>query len=109
MLFQEGSIVNWKNFKRTFFGEGGSLENKPHLVSWHKFVSQKRKEGGLGIQNLSILNKALLGKWSGRFMSEGETLWKKEIIGKNGVEEAGWCSLETRKGHGIGLWKAIRK
>ena len=42
-------------------------------------------------------------------MSEGETLWKKEIIGKNGVEEAGWCSLETRKGHGIGLWKAIRK
>ena len=53
-----------EKFKRTFFGEGGFLENKPHLVSWHKFVSQKRKEGGLGIQNLSILNKALLGKWS---------------------------------------------
>ena len=42
-------------------------------------------------------------------MSKGETLWKKEIIGKNGVEEAGWCSLEIRKGYGIELWKAIRK
>ena len=39
----------------------GSLENKPHLVSWHK-VCKLRVEGGLGIHNLSILNKALLGK-----------------------------------------------
>ena len=63
----------------------------------------------LGIWNLSILNKALLGKWSWRFMSEGEPLWNKVIIGKYGVEEGGRCSLEAREGYGVGLWKAIRK
>ena len=42
-------------------------------------------------------------------MLEGEPLWRKVIIGKYGVEEGGWCSLEARKGYGMGLWKAIRK
>ena len=85
-----------------------SLENKPHLVSWHK-ICKPKAEGELGIWNLSILNKTLLGKWSWRFMSEGEPLWKKVIFSKCEVEEGGWCSMEVREGNGVGLWKAIRK
>ena len=97
-----------EKLQRDFLWGRGSLENKLHLVSWRK-VCKPRVEGGPDIQNLSILNKALLGKWSWRFMSEGEPLWKKVIIGKYGVEERGWCSLEARDSYGIGLWKAIRK
>ena len=97
-----------EKLQRDFLWGGGSLENKLHLVSWRK-VCKPRVEGGPDIQNLSILNKALLGKWSWRFISEGEPLWKKVIIGKYGVEERGWCSLEARDIYGIGLWKAIRK
>ena len=64
------------------------------------------KEGGLGIQNLLILNKALLGKWCWRFASKMEPLWKQVIIGKFEVEEGGRCSLEARDRE---LWKGIRK
>ena len=77
-------------------------------MSWHKVCKQRAKRG-LGIQNLSILNKALLGKSSWGIMSKGEPFWKKVIIGKYGVEEGGWWSLEVREGYGVGLWKAIRK
>ena len=37
------------------------------------------------------LNKALLGKWSLRFIVERVSLWKQVIIDKFGVEEGGWC------------------
>ena len=77
---------------------GGSLENKPHLMSWLK-VCKPKVEGGLDIHNISVLNKVLFVRWSWRLTSKGKPLWKKVIIGKYGVEEGGWCSLEVREGH----------
>ena len=49
--------------QRDFLWGGGALNHKPHLVNWSVCCMEKLK-GGLGIKNLSILNKALLGKWS---------------------------------------------
>ena len=37
-----------------------------------------------------MLNKALLCKWSWRFVEDREALWKQVIIGKYEVEEGGW-------------------
>lgn len=54
-----------------------------------------------------MLNKTFLGKQSDNFISKGEPLWKQVIIGKFGVEEGGWWSLEVREGYNIGLWKAL--
>ena len=31
------------------------------------------------------------------------------IRGKYGKEQGDWCSKEVRGGHGMGLWKAIRR
>ncbi|RVX21483.1 hypothetical protein CK203_002060 [Vitis vinifera] len=62
-----------------------------------------------GIRGLVALNKALLGKWSRRFVVERDFLWKQVIIDKFGVEEGGWCLREVRGGYGVGVWKAIRK
>lgn len=42
--------------------EGGALEKKPHLVNWI-IVGLGKQDVGLGIQHLSMLNKALLGEW----------------------------------------------
>ena len=42
---------------------GGLLECKPLLVKWSMVCLDKRS-GGLGVKNLSSLNKALLSKWS---------------------------------------------
>ena len=57
-------------------------------MNW-SLVSLDKRDGGLWIRKLSTLNKALLGKWSRRFTSENDALWKLVIIGKYGEEEGG--------------------
>ena len=49
--------------ERDFLWEGGNLERRPHLVKGFIACSDKQK-GGFGVRNLTILNKALMGKWS---------------------------------------------
>ena len=53
---------------------GGALEKKPHLVRW-SLVCLEKSNGGLGVKCPSILNKALLCKWSWRFAIERERLF----------------------------------
>ena len=50
-------------------------------------VCLERKKGGLGVRNLALMNKALLGKWNWRFAIDSEALWKQVISHKYGVEE----------------------
>ena len=65
--------------------------------------------GGLGIRNLSILNRALLCKWSWRYAVERDLYWKLIISSKYEVERGGWSTCGAREGHGVGLWKEISK
>ena len=85
---------------------GGALEKRPNLVKWVVVCSHKKK-GGLGIRNLSILNRAPLCKWSWRFAVERESLWKLIISRKFGEKDGGWSSCEVREGFGVGFWKDI--
>ncbi|KAL6322332.1 hypothetical protein AAG906_007885 [Vitis piasezkii] len=94
---EERVAARLEKIQRDFLWEGGGLVNKPHLVKRSIFCMEKQK-GGLGFRSLPLFNKALLGKWSWRFVKERDTLWKLVIIGKYGV-----------KGRfGLGVWKAIR-
>ncbi|RVX18713.1 putative ribonuclease H protein [Vitis vinifera] len=97
-----------EKIQRDFLWGGGALEQRPHLVRWN-LVCLERKKGGLGVRNLALMNKALLGKWNWRFAIESEALWKQAINHKYGVEEEGWCTRAVSGRHGVGLWKAIRK
>jgi hypothetical protein len=83
-------------------------EFKYHLVSWSK-VCYPISEGGLGIRNLRIFNKALLGKWLWRYAYEREASWKSVVDAKYGSTRAGWCSLDPPGSHSVGIWKNIRK
>jgi len=57
------SVANCiEKFHLDFLWGGLGEEFKYHLVSWSK-VCSTNFEGGLGIQNLRIFNRALLGKW----------------------------------------------
>ncbi|KAL6343127.1 hypothetical protein AAG906_019670 [Vitis piasezkii] len=96
-----------EKIQRDFLWGGENLERKPHLVRW-EVVCLSKKKGGLGVKNLSILNKALLAKWNWRFANEREALWNQVIRGKYGEERGGWSSREVREAHGLGLWKGIR-
>ena len=68
----------------------------------------EKQKGGLGFRSLSLFNKALLGKWSWRFVRERYPIWKQVIIGKYGLQEGAWCTKEVRGMFGVGVWKAIR-
>ena len=97
-----------EKIQRDFLWGGGALEKRPHLVKWAVVCSHKTK-GGLGIRNLSILNRALLCKWSWRFAVEGDSYWKLIISMKFGIERGGWRTRGVREGYGVGLLKEISK
>ena len=96
-----------EKIQRDFLWGGGASQSKPHLVNWC-IVCMEKKDGGLGIRNLSRLNKAFLGKWCWRFASEQDSLWKQVIVRKFGEEDGHWCPGDSRESHGVGLWKVIR-
>lgn len=59
-------------FRRFLWGGKGE-EMKLAWVSWDKICSPMR-EGGLGVKNLGMFNKALLGKWVWRFFKDKDNL-----------------------------------
>ncbi|RVX07973.1 putative ribonuclease H protein [Vitis vinifera] len=95
--FQISQTEIRKNPKGLPLGWGNS-ERKPHLVRW-ELVCLSKKNGGLGVKCLSILNKALLAKWDWRFANEREALWNQvirgsmeKIEGEEGeILEDRWC------------------
>ncbi|KAJ9680532.1 hypothetical protein PVL29_019761 [Vitis rotundifolia] len=97
-----------EKIQRDFLWEGGALEKKPHLIKWGIVCSHKKK-GGLGIRDLTTLNRALLCKWSWRFAVERDSYWKLIIGTKFGVVRGGWSTCGGREGFGVGLWKEISK
>jgi hypothetical protein len=64
-----------------FLWGGIGEEFKYHLVSWST-VCSPISEGGLGIRNLRIFNKTLLGKWLWRYVHEREALRRLVVDAK---------------------------
>jgi hypothetical protein len=56
-----------------FLWGGMGEEFKFHLVSFTKLCSLI-SEGGLGVRNLLIFNRALMGKWLWRYVHEKEAI-----------------------------------
>ncbi|RVW95073.1 putative ribonuclease H protein [Vitis vinifera] len=85
-----------EKLQRDFLWGGTNGGTKSHLVKWEAVCVEKEK-GGLGLRKITILNKALLGKWIWRFACAKEEFWKKVLEAKYGKEEFGW---RTRKANG---------
>ncbi|RVW95820.1 Glycogen phosphorylase 1 [Vitis vinifera] len=82
--------------------------SKNHLVKWEAVCADKEK-GGLGLRKITLLNKALLGKWIWRFTCAKEEFWKKVLEAKYGKEEFGWRTRKANGAVGVGVWKEILK
>ena len=89
------------------FGLLANLE-RTHNVNWET-VCLNREKGGLGVQRLCLLNRALLGKWLWNFAIETEAPWRVFISLKFGTKTGGWFTKEVRRSYGIRLWKEILK
>lgn len=64
-------------FRKRFFWQEDQGIRKYHLVNWQEICSPK-DQGGLGILDLDIMNKAMLGKWLWKL--ETEKGWWQEIL-----------------------------
>ncbi|RVW57156.1 LINE-1 reverse transcriptase-like [Vitis vinifera] len=93
--------------KRFFVGPS-QWGSKIHLVKWEAVCTDKEK-GGLGLRKITLLNKALLGKWIWRFACAKEELWKKVLEAKYEKEELGWRTRKANGAFGVGVWKEILK
>ena len=72
------------------------LVKKLHLVNW-SIVCLDKSRVGLGIKNISMLNKSFLGTWCLRFVVERDRSWRQVISAKFGEKMGGWCSHEGRE------------
>uniref|UniRef100_A0A2N9H1T5 Reverse transcriptase domain-containing protein n=1 Tax=Fagus sylvatica TaxID=28930 RepID=A0A2N9H1T5_FAGSY len=67
------------------------------------------QSGGLGIRNVAVFNKALLGKWLWRYATKPMSLWRRVVDSKYGSQWGGWCSNHSTEPYGISLWNHICK
>ena len=84
------------------------MDKNPHLVKWST-VCENKRNGGLGVRDLSILNRALLCKLIWRFANEKNALWRNVISWKFGEDRGDWVSCAFRGAFGTSVWKEIRK
>lgn len=75
------------------------------LLKWNKVCKPKR-EGGLGIRPLKLMNAALLGKWLWRLGDDCDGLWKQILMAKHDILRDGWDPQFPKPRHS-GTWRGI--
>lgn len=66
------------------WGDGLEGSQKIAWVSWSP-ICRPKEDGGLGVKDLEVFNRALLGKWRWRLMIEDNSLWVK-VLAENIIE-----------------------
>jgi hypothetical protein len=62
------------------------------LTKWN-VVCRPKDQGGLGIHDLELKNKALLGKWLARFLTEDgvwQNLLRRKYVGSKAISQVSW-------------------
>lgn len=96
-----------EQMQRDFLWEGGGSKND-HLLSWNEVCKPKSMGGGgLGIENITLKNKFLLGKWIWRFTLEESSLWHSLILCKYGSNKNEWDSKPNPPSRASVIWKCI--
>jgi hypothetical protein len=79
-------------------------KHKYRLARWNVLCHPK-EHGGLGIQDLQVKNRALLGKWLSKLLTENDiwqTLIRRKYIGSNALSQVYWKSGDSH------FWAGLR-
>jgi hypothetical protein len=101
----------WKNLvrlQRRFLWGGAAGNSKINWVRWQD-VCRSKREGGLGVKDLRIMNISLLTKWKWRLLTEGESIWKNVLKEKysGGERGVGWVSRSLASNIASSWWNDL--
>jgi hypothetical protein len=101
----------WKEvvkIQRKFLWGGLSKKNKTCWVKWED-VCKPKKEGGLGVRDLRLVNASLLAKWRWKLLCNNNDMWKDVVIAKYGREVMGkpYQGLDVYPRHSSRWWMDI--
>ncbi|CAN1807424.1 Putative ribonuclease H protein At1g65750 [Linum perenne] len=97
-------IMKLEGLQKRFLWSGTSDSKKLHWINWDTIKCHKNN-GGLGVQDLRILNEALLCKWSWRYATERAAWWRGLITTKCGTGPSEWYSSWNFASSGCSMWK----
>ncbi|CAN1256031.1 Putative ribonuclease H protein At1g65750 [Linum perenne] len=107
ILKAPSSVISKLEAIQNRFLWGGTDEiRKIHLVNWN-MVKTPISRGGLGVLDLDLLNKALLGKWSWRFATERNSWWRELMVHKCGSNSTDWRPVWNFIAAGRSMWRWI--
>jgi hypothetical protein len=90
--------------QRNFFWGGLASRRSMCWVKWSE-ICKPKKEGGLGIKDLRLMNKSLLAKWRWKLLMCEDELWKNVLVAKYGNNVIGnTCLNEENARAGASVW-----
>jgi hypothetical protein len=104
-MIPKTNIGRMDKMRSKFFWQGGSFKKKYHLVKWSK-ICRSKKNGGLGIKDLRLMNVSLLCKWW--WMLENEKGLEQELVKLKYVKDTLVCLIPVKQLDSL-LWKDLLK
>ena len=83
----KGILHRLDYLRSRFFWQGDSEKKKYRLTKW-SVVCRPKDQGGLGVHDLEVKNRALLGKWLARLLTEDgvwQQLLRKKYVGSKAI------------------------
>jgi hypothetical protein len=88
----KGILKRFDYLRSRFFWQGDSEKKKYRLTKW-SVVCRPKDQGGLGVHDLEVKNRALLGKWLARLLTEDgiwQQLLRKKYVGSKTLSRVFW-------------------
>jgi hypothetical protein len=85
----------WKELvkiQRVFLWAGLSKHSKTCWVKWD-MICRPKKEGGLGVRDLRLVNISLLAKWRWKLLTRDNDVWKDVVVARYGLDVLGKKNL----------------
>ena len=99
----KGVLNKLDYFRSRFFWQGDSEKRKYRLAKW-SVVCRPKDQGGLGVHDLEVKNRALLGKWLFKLLTEQgvwQTLLRRKYVGSQALSQVYWKPSDSHFWFGL--------